>query len=140
MPSLSKTTMSLSNVKTLSTNPLACTIMPYPLTTEISSKHTNDDSDSSSNDSSTRSTKIMVDNISATHCSCEGLLGSSRIKYGTGGHHNKLNKVREILTSSNPTSIFCFTDTKLGPSIDHKEIYKKVTLSIERIVIVKEEG
>ena len=123
MPSPSKTTISLSNVKISSTIPLSCTIMSSPLTTEISSKHTSEDTGTSSNDSSTRPTKIMVDNISVIHCNCQGLFGSSRIKYGTGGHHNKLDKVREILTSSDQPSIFCITETKLGPSIDDKKIY-----------------
>ena len=97
--------------------------MSSPLATEISSKHSNEDSGTLSNDSSTKPTKIMVDNISVIHCNCLGLLGSSHIKYGTRGHHNKLDKVREILTSSNPPSVFCITETKLGLSIDDKEIY-----------------
>ena len=122
-PSPSKTTISLSNVKTSSTKPLSCTIMSYPLATEISSWHTSEDSGTLSNDSSARPTKIMVDNISVIHCHCQGLLGSSRVKHGTGGHHNKLDKVREILTSSNPPTIFYITETKLGPIIDDKEIY-----------------
>ena len=140
MPSPSKTIISLSNVKTSSTIPLSSIIMSSPLTTAISCRHTSEDSVTLSNDSSTRPTKIMVDNVSVIHCHCQGLLGSSRVKYGTGGHHSKLDKVREILTSSNPPSIFCITETKLGPSIDDKEIYIEITLSTERIVIVKEVG
>ena len=123
MPSPSKATISLSNVKTSSTISLSCTIMSSPLATEISSKHTSEDSSTSSNDSSTRPTKVMVDNISVIYCNYQGLLRLSRIKYGTGEHHIKLDKVREILTSSNPSNIFCITETQLGPSIDDKEIY-----------------
>ena len=122
MPSPSKTTISLSNLWT-STIPLSGTNKSFPLATEISSKHTSEGSGTSSNDSSTRPTKIIVDNMSVIHCNWQGFLGSSRIRYDTGGHHNKLDKVHEIPTSSNLPNIFSITETKLGPSIDDKEIY-----------------
>ena len=75
----------------------------------------------SSTAATANSTSSLTSLASITHCNVQGLLGSTR-SGDVSGTHRKLDILRELLSGTEKLSVFCVSETKLGSSIDDKEL------------------